>query len=153
MGCAHIWRGPLVNVIGRAAGFIAKEQVIAALQRRLPMRARGVRCIQPHIVWPLALYERVPTFVLAYVQQMPVIQTSLESLQIYFERLSPCFNCVYRSTSLKRRKLKAYVLHTKFSFTQERQMLVFTLCNSLRSPQDSLLLIFNSNLGVLKTKE
>ena len=65
---------PLVNVIGRPAGFIAKEQVIAALQRRLPMRARGVRCIQPHIVWPLALYERVPTFVLAQVQQMPVIQ-------------------------------------------------------------------------------
>ena len=56
-------------------------------------------------------------------------------------------------TALKRRKLKAYVLRTKFSFTQERQMLVFALCNSLRSPQDSLLLIFNSNLGVLKTKE
>ena len=68
-------------------------------------------------------------------------QTSLESLQIYFERLSPCFNCVYRSTSLKRRKLKAYVLRTKFSFTQERQMLVFALCNSLRRHQDSRMLI------------
>ncbi len=44
-------------------------------------------------------------------------------------------------TALKRRKLKAYVLRTKFSFTQERQMLIFALCNSLRSPQDSRMLI------------
>ena len=36
-------RNPLVNVIGRAAGFIAKEQVITALHGRLPMRARGMR--------------------------------------------------------------------------------------------------------------
>ena len=65
---------PSVNFAWRTAGFIAKEQVIAALQGRLPMRARGVRCIQPYILRLLALYKRVPTFVLAQVQQMPIIQ-------------------------------------------------------------------------------
>ena len=68
-------RHPRVNVIGRAAGFIAKQQIIAALHGRLPMRARGVRCVQPHIFWLLALHECAPVFVLADVQQVPVIQT------------------------------------------------------------------------------
>ena len=68
-------RHPLVNVIGRAAGFIAKQQIIAALHGRLPMCARGVRCVQPHIFWLLALHECAPVFVLADVQQVPVVQT------------------------------------------------------------------------------
>jgi len=67
-------RHPLVNLLGRAAGFIAKQQIITSLHWRLPMGARGVRCVQPHILWLLALHKGAPTFVLTQVEQMPVIQ-------------------------------------------------------------------------------
>ena len=60
-------RHPFVNLLGRAAGFIAKQQIITSLHGRLPMGARGVRCIQPHILWLLALHKRAPTFVLTQV--------------------------------------------------------------------------------------
>ena len=50
-------RHPFVNVLGCAASFIAKQQIIAALHGRLPMGACGVRCVQPHMFWLLALHE------------------------------------------------------------------------------------------------